>query len=195
VIRPGLSAALVAVVAAVLLLGACDANQPGPRYTPKAYALQSIPGDTGTNGCRGVGLTATLHGDPADPAVAWIEGMTDHARVVPLWPADLHAIFDPTLEIVDAKGTVLTSEGDFIDGGCVVGPGRNGILLAPPYPGFHLDCSLMEPAECGQRASRIAAAWNRSLPPITLVRFVNGDGQYIVIYRDGSEAHGVEPGE
>ena len=188
----GLRGAAVIAIAAGLLT-ACDSHQPrpaNPTLTP--VALETKPFDPQKDGCAGVGLAATLHGNPSDPSVAWLVNMTGkHERMEAFWPADLHAVFDPGLEIVDRDGNALTKEGDFIDGACVLG---GQILLAPPYPGFRLDCSLMDAGECAMRASRIASARGGSGPPIVLLRFLDGSGRFNVVYQDGSQAQGLEPG-
>jgi hypothetical protein len=195
-VRLGLRGA-AAIAIAACLVAACDASRPQPPSYPTLtpVALRTEPWDPQTDACRDVGLTAILHGSAADPSVAWLVDMGgNHQRLEVFWPADLHAVFDPGLEIVDPGGNAVTGEGDFIDGGCVVGPDGSQLLLAPPYPGFRLDCSLMQPAECGARASRIASARGSSAPPIALIRFLDGSGRYNVVYRDGTQAQGLEPG-
>ena len=59
-------------------------------------------GTRGTGlGCRGVGLTAILRGDPADPHLAWIEQFPDGGgRREVVWPSGFTARFDPQLEII-----------------------------------------------------------------------------------------------
>ena len=79
--------------------------------------------------CAGVGLDAILHGDPADPAITWLEDRVSGARSEVTWPVGFRARFEPKLVIVDLTGQVVHREGDAIDGGCVDG-GR--IVLGYP---------------------------------------------------------------
>lgn len=77
-----------------------------------------LPHFPGLPNCRGVGLDATLHGEPdADPA-AWLIGNTTGERLEVTWPRGTVAVFDPQLRVVLADGTVFHREGDHIDGAC-----------------------------------------------------------------------------
>src|SRR5947207_3411229 len=52
--------------ALILAAAACTAYPETP--VPSRWALPTVA----VAGCRGVGLNATLRGDPADPRVAWL---------------------------------------------------------------------------------------------------------------------------
>ena len=70
--------------------------------------------------CGGVGMDATLHGDPEDPRVAWLVNQVPggRQRVEVAWPPGYRARFSPALEVLDGSGSVKLREGDHIDGAC-----------------------------------------------------------------------------
>jgi hypothetical protein len=116
-----LGAATIAVVAAVSV--GC-----GP-------ALPTIPQPAGT-ACRGIGLDAVLHGDPADPRLAWLT-TADRRRIDVVWPAGYRATFravgdQRVLEVLDASGTYVIGESDVVHGGCTT-PDARVVLLEPPF--------------------------------------------------------------
>ena len=81
--------------------------------------------------CAGVGLIGTtLHGDGADPHVAWL--MNDFGRLDVTWPPGYRARFTPRLEILDGTGRVVLIEGSTVDGGCVTGD-PSVLHLEPPF--------------------------------------------------------------
>jgi hypothetical protein len=81
--------------------------------------------------CAGIGISAILHGDQADPHVTWLAAKPG-ARLGTLWPAGYHARFNPMLEVLDATGAVVLREGDLINGGCETS-GQDILLLEPPF--------------------------------------------------------------
>ena len=91
--------------------------------------LRALPTLASYNGgCRGVGLDATLVGDPADPRVAWLVGNGGRQEIV--WPPGYSARFTPALEILDASNQIVLRGGDKITGGCT--SGRPDVLLIRP---------------------------------------------------------------
>jgi hypothetical protein len=86
--------------------------------------------------CAGVGLDAVLHGDPADPKVAWLInrlGDLPGKRLEVAWPPGFRARFAPELEVLDGTGRVRLREGDHIDGTC--GTGADGaVILELSFP-------------------------------------------------------------
>ena len=81
--------------------------------------------------CRGIGLDATLTGDPGDPRVAWLIGRGGD-RIDVVWPAGFRARFSPLIEILDPSGTVVLRDGDPVTGGCTTGPDAAGPKLIDP---------------------------------------------------------------
>ncbi len=93
-------------------------------------AFQPPPSET-LGPCAGVGLDAILHGDPADPALTWVNDRAAGGRIDAIWPGGFSARFDPALQVLDAAGQIVHREGDVIDGGCVTGV-EGEILLGYP---------------------------------------------------------------
>ena len=113
---------------AVVISTNLDANLVRGRI---AAAAPGVPFDDSTlrityadYGCRGVGLDATIRGDPADPRIVWL--VTDRGREIDVvWPPGWAARFTPSLEVLDPAGNVRYHEGDAVTGGCVVGPAND----------------------------------------------------------------------
>ena len=82
--------------------------------------------------CGGVGYSqaVTIHGSTSDPALAWIVFALDGHRENLLWPAGYSARFAPSLEVINASGSVVAREGELATGGCPVPPG--GTLIDLP---------------------------------------------------------------
>ncbi len=118
---------LLVAVTAVLLAGCGVTPSPSPATS---VALPTLT--TFTGACRGVGLDATLTGDPMDPRVTWLLDEGGRRQDI-VWPPGFTARFTPELEVLDASGAIVFSDGDEIDGGCTAGgaddPGA--ILLIP----------------------------------------------------------------
>jgi hypothetical protein len=105
------TAVLLWPIAAMLV--ACGTILPWPTAD-----LPTMAADTG--GCRGVGLEATLAGDPTDPRVAWL--IDDQGRRHDLiWPPGYTARFSPELHVIDAAGALAFLGGERIDGACTAG--------------------------------------------------------------------------
>ena len=97
-------------------LGACRS---APEPTPTAF-LGMVPLPTLDMAvCAGVGLDATLTGDPADPRFAWL--VSGGERIDVVFPVGFTARFTPKLEVLDAHGVVVAQEGTHINGGCDAG--------------------------------------------------------------------------
>ncbi|MEP7379403.1 MAG: hypothetical protein ABI725_07585 [Chloroflexota bacterium] len=123
---------------ALLFLVACSTTP-----TPMATFMQSVEFALPTAepftlppgahmGCAGVGLDAVLHGDPADPHVAWIvDRLSGHRKEV-TWPAGYQARFAPDLLVFDPGGQVVLRENSPISGACVTA--HQGVMhLTPPF--------------------------------------------------------------
>lgn len=115
------------LVALGLALAACNATaSPAPTNSAGNFVLPTI--DVG-QACAGVGTEAVLAGDPDDPRVAWL--VSAGTRVDVVFPTAFSARFTPTLEVVNASGTVVARAGDHIDGYCVTA-GAPLVLLPEP---------------------------------------------------------------
>jgi len=94
--------------------------------TPSSFPnLPTVP--SAEVACAGISLNATLAGDPSDPRLAWLV-QPGGKRIDVVWPPGFTARFVPTLEILDAAGTVVFRAGDPIDGGCT---GDRYLLIEP----------------------------------------------------------------
>jgi hypothetical protein len=100
---------------------------------PLSVALPTLAFDNGA--CRGIGLDATLAGDPADPRVAWLVGSGGERQEL-IWPPGFSARFAPDLQVLDASGAIVFRAGDRIQGGCTAGPAGDpgSILVIRPRP-------------------------------------------------------------
>lgn len=117
--------------------GFVSVSTPGPLDGPVNLepALPTVPAAVSA-ACIGIGLHATLHGDPRDPRVAWL-AMDDGSRREVVWPAGYHARFATVgdvvaLEVLDASGRLVIGEADVVDGVCVTSD-PNTVLLMPPF--------------------------------------------------------------
>jgi hypothetical protein len=112
-----------------LLLVSCAGPVPPPPVSPGPFADSiPLPGSfpwpsppATPPACAGVGLDAILHGDPADPAVTWLDDRAGGGRLEVTWPVGFRARFAPRLVVVDPTGRVVHRDGDAIDGACVDG--------------------------------------------------------------------------
>jgi hypothetical protein len=139
---PTLPAKAIIGMAVVLAIGLSWTGfpaGPGEYALPANYA--SPPVWLGTI-CAGVGLEATLHGDPSDPRIAWLENRigvpdgTTGRRMDVVWPAGFRARFTPKLEVLNGLGQVVLREGDMVGGACsapVDGYGSGFYYLTPPF--------------------------------------------------------------
>ena len=107
----------------VLILNGCFAAS----ETPQTFMLPVAEGYSG--GCLGVGLDATITGDPSDSRIAWLIVGTGQRKDV-LWPPGYRARFDPQLQILDQNGRVVLREGDHVSGACTLPP---YFYLEPPF--------------------------------------------------------------
>ena len=181
--------ALIAAALAGVFI-ACSSDVPGP--TAIVRALRTMPaGDA----CGGVGTSAVLRGAPGDPDVAWLESFPERDRQNVIWPTGFYAAFDPTITVFDASGRPQMRDGDYVDGGCVVGPAEKDrrLLLIPPFLAFALDCGPIRPIECPGRISEAMHGGARAWPqqPIATVRFLTLAGEYEILFEDGQRRTGV----
>lgn len=120
---PTVSFGLLMVVA---VSGAMACSTPNDSYPPPVE-LQTLGFATG---CAGFALDATLHGDPTDPSVTWLDA--DGSRVEVFWPPGYHARFVPELIVTDDRDRVVLREGSTITGGCSTE--EVGVVrLSPPF--------------------------------------------------------------
>jgi hypothetical protein len=137
---PRLPAKAIIGMAVVLALGLSWTGFPAG---PGEYALPAVytvpPVWLGTM-CAGVGVEATLHGDPSDPRIAWLENRlgvpegTTGRRMDVVWPAGFRARFTPKLEVLDDLGQVVLREGDLVGGACGSPVDGSGFYyLTPPF--------------------------------------------------------------
>ena len=119
------------MLGAVMLVAACSISPAPTGSSWPIVALPTLQWDTGA--CRGVGLEATLVGDPADPRIVWLTDAEGRRRDL-IWPPGYTARFAPELQVIDRSGTVVFVGGERIDGGCTAGgvddPG-NLLLIRP----------------------------------------------------------------
>ena len=108
-------------VLVALLVIACDANT-GP-VSPAPLPMVPPP-----DLCRGVGLDATLVGDPRDPRLVWLDTASGVRKEL-VWPPGYQARFDPTLEVLDPRGSIVFRAGDHVDEGCTMGPAHDPTLF------------------------------------------------------------------
>jgi len=173
----------------MLALSGCSADPPGP--TPIIRGLHTIPT---TGACAGVGLEATIQGSPDDPAVAWIQSIgPDVHRLEAVWPSGFHAVFDPTMTIVDGAGRPQMRAGDYLDGACVTagGPDNTILLLIPPFPALRLECGQLQTFECSavlSTAMHGGGAWPSD--PIAVVKVLTRTGDYEIVFEDGRRLTG-----
>lgn len=108
----------IVVMACVMFIAACGTTD---------RQLPSTP-DWRGNCATGVGRDAVLHGSLSDPRVNWAVDRVTGRRIELLWPVGYSARFAPALEIMDEKGGVVGSEGDYIVGSCLVNPADGGAI-------------------------------------------------------------------
>jgi hypothetical protein len=113
-----LMAALVATLA--LVVAACG---------PETLSLPTEERTAEQLSCAGIGLDATLAGDASDPRRAWLVQAGSGDRIDVVWPAGYRARFAPAIEVVDAGGNVVMTEGDQVTTACVIGGDPEAPLL------------------------------------------------------------------
>ncbi|HXR27806.1 MAG TPA: hypothetical protein VN771_08065 [Candidatus Baltobacteraceae bacterium] len=133
------------VVAALLGLSACAAPISPSAVTPSSSAAPLASGEIALptespvslpsgaiEVCGGVGISAVLRGNVADPRVAWLVDNDLGTRIDVVWPPGYRAKFTPNLEVLDENGVVLLRAGDAVTGGCVTANAPT-LLLEPPF--------------------------------------------------------------
>jgi hypothetical protein len=134
----------IVAVTALLVMSAC-ASPPSPSATtPSSSAMPLASGEIAlptepsvslppgvVEACGGVGLSAVLHGDTADPHVAWLVSDLG-TRIDVIWPPGYRARFSPNLEVLDGSGIIVIRTGDPVTGGCVTAD-PSILLLEPPF--------------------------------------------------------------
>ena len=137
-------------VIAMALVGAAVvgcASLPSPIPHPSGFVnLPTLPGVSLGPGetpaaCGGVGLgDAFLHGSAVASDPVWLETVAKPSgRVAVGWPAGFWARFSPSLELIDATGTVVAREGDRLSkiGGF---PGSDGRFFVWEFNGRDYPC-------------------------------------------------------
>jgi hypothetical protein len=114
---------IVGATLAPLASGEFALANPSPPLGPSGIALV----------CGGVGLDATLHGDPGDPHLVWLDNTVPDGtvRVEAKWPPGYRVRFDPRAEVLDGTDHVVLRAGDPVLGAC--GWGADGAYLQPPF--------------------------------------------------------------
>lgn len=179
-----------------LLVAACVPS-PQPSSPPSTgaglalptFAVEPAPGTPPA--CAGVGLAAILRGDQSDPRLARLERFRGGGvRQDLVWLAGYSARFTPSLEILDQAGRVVLRDGDFVDGACVTSE-PDVMWLSPPFLALRLDCGPMAVPDCTSgRINQVASANGWPERQIAEVHFLTADGQYRLVFEDGSEAMG-----
>lgn len=93
-------------------------------------AIASPPTDS-PFACAGIGLDAVLRGSPADERITWLENRSSGDRIEAVWPPGYSARFSPELEVFDATGRLVYTEGASITGACTTDQ-DNTVLMQPP---------------------------------------------------------------
>ena len=118
--------ATVVLVILVVTLSACSGLS---RSADPQLPLPTAPADLQL--CLGLGHAgATLHGDPERPGLTWLDVGGGQEREV-LWPPGYTARFTPKLEVLDAAGRTVLTEGAILTGMCA-GPDGT-LILRPPF--------------------------------------------------------------
>lgn len=125
---------LASLVALALLTSGCGLG--GPSEVNLEPPLHTIPYKDQA-ACRPVPLRGTLHGDPADPSVAWLELMDTGVRREVVWPAGYRARFivigdDPVLKVYDSTDVFVIGASDVVASACATGD-ASIFLLKPPF--------------------------------------------------------------
>jgi len=126
---------IVALLASVAI--ACTGTGAGgspiastPALPIDAWTPPRLPGQSVE--CAAVPIDATLHGSPADPAIAWLVDAGSGQRLHALWPHGYAARFDPWLAVVNQSGAVVLHEGDRVTRACFTGSAEL-YWLDPPF--------------------------------------------------------------
>lgn len=135
----------IVTVAALLVMVGCAAPISPSALNLSTSPMPLAPGEVAlttepplslppgaVEGCAGIGLTAVLHGDAADPHVAWLVNDLG-TRIDVMWPEGYRARFAPNLEVLDGNGVVVIRAGDPVTGACVVNADTRTLLLEPPF--------------------------------------------------------------
>ncbi|MDH4104468.1 MAG: hypothetical protein OEV29_13975, partial [Thermoleophilia bacterium] len=145
--------------------------------------------------CSGIALASELAMGQSDGRLAWLVGLADGSRTDIVWPVGYRAVFGPDPGILSADGTLVLRDGDFVSGGCLGGvPGT--IFLEAPFLALRLRCGPMPFGECtGGRLLALARANGWPSRAIDSVRFVSAEGDYELLFEDGTTATGVAPSD
>lgn len=122
------------LVALALLVLGCGLG--APNEVNLEPLLRTVP-FSDLAACASVPLRGTLHGDPTDPSVAWLELMDTGGRREVVWPAGYRARFtvigdDPILRIYDSTDLFVIGESDVVASACATGD-ASIFLLKPPF--------------------------------------------------------------
>jgi hypothetical protein len=181
--------AFAAGVALAAIVAGCGSEPATPSVRTFALKTMSFSG-----ACAGVGLEATVHGDPQDRSVVWLTSMLpDRHRFEVVWPSGYVAVFDPTLRIVDGAGRVKLDEGDYVHGGCTTGGDDGDPLFIPdPGDGFRLECGTIERFACSNVLNAVKYR-SHSWPAEPVETFIVRDaaGQFTIVFEDGRRSDGA----
>lgn len=102
---------IVGATLAPLASGEFVLANPSPPLGPSGIALV----------CGGVGLDATLQGDPADPHLVWLDNTVPNGavRVEAKWPPGYRVRFDPDAEVLDGTDHVVPGQATRFSGRAV----------------------------------------------------------------------------
>jgi hypothetical protein len=184
------------LVIAAALFAAC--GSPAPTASPRGpaavtLALPTLPGGvSGTPAaCAGIGLESVLHGDPADPRVAWLEPFAGAGpRLDLVWPAGYSARFAPDLEVLDERGNIAIRAGDFVDSGCVTA-NAHILALEPPFLSLKLTCGPFATSDCTSSVFQAATQAGWPARDIVGLRFQSRDGRFQATFADGGVMSGI----
>jgi len=177
------------IVLALVALGCDNPSASGPIELPLPTTRAEPPPPDVIAGCSSVLEPAVLHGNATLEPATWLIRMDDGTRRDIVWPGGFRARFAPHLEVVDETGSVVTGEGDCLQGGCMVGDAA-AILLVPPYPGFRLDCGPRPRTSCAALALEVAKRNGWPDRDLEVVAFTHASDGYLVRFADGDETQG-----
>lgn len=133
---------------------------------------------------------AVLRGSPVDGRVAWLQTL-DARRIEIIWPAGFSARFEPMLEVLDATGTEVLRDGDFVDGACEMGD-LGGRLMEPPFLAFQVDCGPLAIEDCASGRLREVATTNGwPSREIESIQFLDANGRYRIRFENGTQSEGT----
>jgi hypothetical protein len=128
-------------LALALLVAACAAPLPSQTLGPNEYWLPVDPGlglGPGATplACAGVGVDATLAGDPADPRKVWLQDAALGGRIDLVWSPGYRVRFSRGIAseftVVDANGRAIIAGGSHVSGACIANDNVDWLDTALP---------------------------------------------------------------